>query len=362
MSITKYNESKYLLDIIECLYNASGINNITEVLFSKLKLLLYFRNACLWLIDDNSWELVELFEYQSSSTNVSKCQKQLSADIRSDNNKRWPTKINESIICLASDNYQQVHSLVGKNKLHKLSVICGFNEYPIALIQLYRKETDSPFRLEDALLLNRIAVHIAKAIVLDPVVKKPDSYLAAGILVFSDDDRLLFSNQRSKLIAPNYQPEELLDMARNPNHYNNKKLCFDLSLFTTQPHSLFHWINRSNPTESSAKKLDSDWHNTVVIVRQFLLRNIIEKRLNQSRLSPREFDVALNAIQGLSNAEIATRLYIDETTVKDHLYRIYNKMSVRSRTALVSKVLNLDKELAGLTINQKSICLRKISS
>jgi DNA-binding CsgD family transcriptional regulator len=360
MSITKDDKSKYLLDIIECLYNESNINNITKTLFSKLELVLSFQNACLWLIDENSWELVELFEYQSKSTSIGKYQKQLGTDIRCDKNKRWPTKINESIICLAESNDHKVSGHDGKKKLHKLSVICGLNEYPIAFIQLYREETESPYLVEDTLLLNRIAVHIAKAIAFESVVKKTDSFLDSGILVFSDDNRLLFSNNKSKLIAPDYQPEELLEMARNPNHQKNNELYCDLSIFTTQPHSLFHWINRSNTNDSLDEKLDSDWHNTVVIVRQFLLRSIIEKRLKQSQLSPRELDVALNAIQGLSNAEIASRLYIDETTVKDHLYRIYNKMSVRSRTALISRILNLDKELAGLSINQRSLCLRKI--
>jgi DNA-binding NarL/FixJ family response regulator len=49
-------------------------------------------------------------------------------------------------------------------------------------------------------------------------------------------------------------------------------------------------------------------------------------------LSRREMDVLELLVQGLSNKQIAKELFIDETTVKTHLHRIFEKLNVRDRT------------------------------
>jgi DNA-binding NarL/FixJ family response regulator len=54
-----------------------------------------------------------------------------------------------------------------------------------------------------------------------------------------------------------------------------------------------------------------------------------------STLSVRETEVHELLCQGLQNAEIARRLYISPATVKIHVRHIYDKLGIRSRTALV---------------------------
>ena len=51
-------------------------------------------------------------------------------------------------------------------------------------------------------------------------------------------------------------------------------------------------------------------------------------------LTSREIEVARKAAVGLSNAEIAERLYISKGTVKLHLHHIYAKLQVGSRRGL----------------------------
>lgn len=56
----------------------------------------------------------------------------------------------------------------------------------------------------------------------------------------------------------------------------------------------------------------------------------------QQPLTPREREILRLLVDGCSNADIAARLSIKEPTVKSHLWRLYQKIGVDSRTAAVS--------------------------
>jgi DNA-binding NarL/FixJ family response regulator/tetratricopeptide (TPR) repeat protein len=60
---------------------------------------------------------------------------------------------------------------------------------------------------------------------------------------------------------------------------------------------------------------------------------------DQHRLSDREAEVARLVAQGLSNAEVAERLFISSRTVATHLHHIYRRLELPSRAALVRYVL-----------------------
>lgn len=56
-------------------------------------------------------------------------------------------------------------------------------------------------------------------------------------------------------------------------------------------------------------------------------------------LSEQETRVLREAARGLTNREIAARLYISETTVKTYLSRLFAKLEVNDRTAAVAKAI-----------------------
>jgi DNA-binding CsgD family transcriptional regulator len=53
-------------------------------------------------------------------------------------------------------------------------------------------------------------------------------------------------------------------------------------------------------------------------------------------LSPQELQIVSLAAEGLSNKEIAQRLYLSHRTVESHLYRVYPKLEVTSRAQLLA--------------------------
>lgn len=67
----------------------------------------------------------------------------------------------------------------------------------------------------------------------------------------------------------------------------------------------------------------------------------IQPKLTEFGLSKREGEIALLVVRGCSNREIAERLFIQEQTVKDHLSNIFEKMKIRRRSELATKVLRV---------------------
>lgn len=52
------------------------------------------------------------------------------------------------------------------------------------------------------------------------------------------------------------------------------------------------------------------------------------------RLTPREFEIAQLVAHGKSNRAIASSLCVSQRTVENHLYSIFSKLDVASRTEL----------------------------
>ena len=71
-------------------------------------------------------------------------------------------------------------------------------------------------------------------------------------------------------------------------------------------------------------------------------RESLKAKLSELGLSRRQTEVALLAVSGLSNREIADRLFIAEQTVKDHFFDIYQRAGVHRRYGLIAKLLGLD--------------------
>jgi DNA-binding CsgD family transcriptional regulator len=83
----------------------------------------------------------------------------------------------------------------------------------------------------------------------------------------------------------------------------------------------------------------------VATVRAELAR--IGGRQRMEGLSPAELGVATLVVEGRTNREIASALFLSERTVGGHLTHIYAKLGVRSRTELARKLPSLPPKLRG---------------
>jgi DNA-binding CsgD family transcriptional regulator len=60
-----------------------------------------------------------------------------------------------------------------------------------------------------------------------------------------------------------------------------------------------------------------------------------ERRVEELSLTPRELEILELIAQGLSNREIAGKLFVSENTVKTHSSRIFDKLGAKRRTQAV---------------------------
>lgn len=64
---------------------------------------------------------------------------------------------------------------------------------------------------------------------------------------------------------------------------------------------------------------------------------------NSNQMTPRELQIIELVAQGLTNAEIGAKLWIQENSVKQALKRIFRKLEVSNRAAMVAKLKNVLK-------------------
>lgn len=85
---------------------------------------------------------------------------------------------------------------------------------------------------------------------------------------------------------------------------------------------------------------------TVVIEKEVYINNgpdfvLNEEELNKLRLSKRELEVLQLMAEGLSNQEIAGRLFVSLNTIKTHSSKVLEKLDVERRTQAVDKAKKL---------------------
>lgn len=81
-------------------------------------------------------------------------------------------------------------------------------------------------------------------------------------------------------------------------------------------------------------------HTETVVVREVIVPAPVNFVRDQSKveslgITPRELEILQLIAEGLSNKEIAERVYVSENTVKTHSSSVFNKLGARRRTQAV---------------------------
>lgn len=94
-----------------------------------------------------------------------------------------------------------------------------------------------------------------------------------------------------------------------------------------------------------ALKLTKPKVETQIIEKEISMKNadfiINEEVMNELGISKRELEVLQLMADGLSNQEIAERLFVSLNTIKTHSSKVFEKMDVKRRTQAVEKAKRL---------------------
>ena len=94
-----------------------------------------------------------------------------------------------------------------------------------------------------------------------------------------------------------------------------------------------------------ARKLTRPKTNTIIVEKEVVVKTnhfvLNEKELQNLGLSKRELEVLQLMAEGLSNHEIASRLFVSLNTIKTHSSKVFEKLEVNRRTQAVDKAKKL---------------------
>ena len=167
-----------------------------------------------------------------------------------------------------------------------------------------------------------------------------------GILILDTKGNLVYSNATALGYFPGLRqgqlPPEISDLCRGfrggaaQAGPQDSAACIVVDSVSGFPFSL-----RAFPIAErrSVKALNY----TMVLVEKIVDRHLAEIDFDglgrDYGLSKRETEVLQLISRGLSNLDIAGRLFISEYTVKDHIKKILSKMNVASRSGIIASLL-----------------------
>jgi DNA-binding NarL/FixJ family response regulator len=69
---------------------------------------------------------------------------------------------------------------------------------------------------------------------------------------------------------------------------------------------------------------------------------IDDKKISELGISNREYEILIKISEGLSNKEIAEKLFVSESTVKTHISNLYVKLDAKRRTQAIQRAKEMN--------------------
>lgn len=110
------------------------------------------------------------------------------------------------------------------------------------------------------------------------------------------------------------------------------------------------FIHAQMPSQQIVRALEVALEGKVVLPRELLKARMVEEESfteNLSGLSPRKQEILAMVAEGLSNAQIARRAFLSESTIKQHLRNVYKVLGVKNRTQAAAVFRRHAKQMGG---------------
>jgi DNA-binding CsgD family transcriptional regulator len=223
-----------------------------------------------------------------------------------------------------------------------LCATLGHQGDPVGALGLHRKKTDGTFTSREKEIVRLLAPHLSQALHNISLLETVADSQGVGMILIGADGLAIYMNREARFALNGRPVSDISDPG----------LCADPTFFKTNGKT---YRVRSLPMTSTVKNcfadLSADFKRarrtrTVILLEPFPSLCHLKSKLSGFGLSPRQKEIASLIIQGLSNRDIAERLFICEQTVKDHLHDIFERMKIRRRSGVATKLWDMhDSEL-----------------
>lgn len=163
---------------------------------------------------------------------------------------------------------------------------------------------------------------------------------ARPIMIFEDNGRMIFMNQATQEFCKkrSTSEEDVMELVQA-----TARGLIGRGMDERPGNLLFKNIilgNKRCIVETSPVVYDGrrTWITAIVDLTEHL-RYVVRQSAQTFRLTNREIDICEELMRGLSNRDIAEKLFITEFTVKDHFKSITGKLHISNRTELALKLL-----------------------
>jgi DNA-binding CsgD family transcriptional regulator len=178
-----------------------------------------------------------------------------------------------------------------------------------------------------------------RALIADEILELVKSRSSPGVLILGLDEKLLYSNEEGQKFLKDLKtlpPEvrHLCDRAKtngkSGGSASKDQGCALLWMEGEDPYSIRSFL-------IGAQSKGHPVTHLMVLIERITQRHGVNlrKAKTQYGLSDREIEVVALVAEGLSNKEVALKLFISTHTVKDHLKNIMRKMNASSRSEII---------------------------
>jgi DNA-binding CsgD family transcriptional regulator len=206
----------------------------------------------------------------------------------------------------------------GRFGRHEMWGVLGFREKTIGHIAVFREEEHGPFSPREKKIINMVLQHLACSLYMRDILEDKHPVWDYGLIYLDANNSVLGMNEEARKALSGASPEAILSSA-------------------TRSEKLFHnglYSYKVNEIELQAGE------TARLVVFEPLTRWLpIIGNIRRFNLTKREEEISILTINGYSNREIADQLYISEQTVKEHISNIFQKLRVRKKIELVTKLL-----------------------